>query len=132
MPVTIRGIYHNLKESEYTASNGEVVFFFSSKLYRDKFLNKYKEQRTITSKRMNKITKADEYNTDMLSDFLLYRDIETRGFYAWVKGVTIEWQSMYLYALARMTEKNTQDWFEMQKPKLEERKRIMESTYQVK
>lgn len=125
MPVTTKGIYHNLKESEYTASNGEVVFFFSSIVYRNKFLERYKEHRDSTNKRINKITKTEAYNCNMLSDLILYQHIETRGFHAWVKGVNIECQSMYQYALAKMTEKNTPDWFEMQKPNLKERNNII-------
>lgn len=119
MPQTKRGIYHNLKESKYTISNSEVVFFFSSKFYMDKFLNTYQEEREKFAVKFTKF--ALPLNMVILSDLILYKTIEKRGFRAWYKGVDISWQEISLYALRKMTDENITDWYPMQKPKLEER-----------
>lgn len=132
MPATKRGIYHNLKESNYTISNGEIVFFFSSKFYMHKFLIEYKDYRVYFKSKMDLVVHEYVLNMDMLADISLYRKIEKRGFRAWLEGMDISWRDLHLYALRRMTKKNTPDWYAIPKPKLDERKRIMESTYQTK
>lgn len=125
MPATKRGIYHNLKESKYTVSNSEIVFFFSSKLYMTKFLEGYKEHREKFLERMDKLTGDIPLNMNTLADITFYIDIEKRGFHAWLKGVSIDCEDLHLYALRKMTLRNTEDWYEIQKPKLDERIKIM-------
>lgn len=125
MPSSKRGIFHNLHESSYTVSNTEIVFFFSSELYRKKFLRKYKENRNIINDRLTKNSYDISINRDMLADVYLYIDIETRGFKAWLKGADITCEELHRYALQRTTEPNTLDWQEIQKPKLNERLKIM-------
>jgi|SRR6185312_650529 len=132
MPPTKRGIYHNLKESKYTISNTEVVFFFSSRFYMRKFLDGYKEYRLFFNKNMSKIAGVNPLNMDILADISYYEDIEKRGFYVWLKGVDISCEDLHRYALRKMTEANTLDWQEIQKPNLEERKKIMGLTYRTK
>lgn len=126
MPATQRGVYHNLKESKYTVSNSEIVYFFSSMVYLNKFMDQYKENRKVFKERLYKVFPQSPYNTDMLADAKLYEEIEKRGFHVWMKGVTICRNDLYLYALRKMIEKNTLEWSKIQKPKLGERKRIME------
>lgn len=126
MPVTRGGVYHNIKESTYCVGNDEVIFFFSSDVYRQKFLNGYEANRKTFNVKMKKLIEDEVFCYNFLADMLYYKSNEKRGFYAWIKGVEIQWQDMYLYALGKMTNKNTKNWYEMQKPKLEERKRIME------
>jgi hypothetical protein len=121
MPPTLRGIYHNLKESEYTISNSEIVFFFSSELYLRKFMEGYKENRIKFIEKLDKITVDNKLNMNTLADITLYKTIEKRGFRAWLKGVDIDWQEIHKYALRKMTEKNTPDWSRIPKPKLGER-----------
>ena len=128
MPPTRRGIYHNLKESEYTVSNSEIVFFFSSRVYKEKFLREYKENRKDFRNRVIKQGKDIPINLDIIADITLYENIEKRGFRACVGGVDTSCENLYQYALRLVTKKNTLDWYEMQKPKLGERKRIMTST----
>ena len=129
MPATSWGVYHNLKESEYTVSNDEAVFFFSSVVYQEKFFAQYSEHRALFNKRMKFATgRNTPYNMSVLADLVLYTKIEKRGFYCWVKGVAMDWQSMHAYALRKMTDENTHDWRKTQKPKLKERLKIMEST----
>jgi hypothetical protein len=45
MPATKRGVYHNLRESEYAVSNTEIAFFFSSEFVMNKYLSGYKDNR---------------------------------------------------------------------------------------
>lgn len=125
MPATKRGIYHNLRESKYTASNGEVVYFFSSRFYLGKFLDGYQEHREITEKRFERIVKNNPLNVDMLSDAIFYQKVEKRGFYVWIKGVEVDWRDLYQYALQKMTVKNMPGWSEIQRPKLGERLKNM-------
>lgn len=123
MPQTKRGIYHNLKESKYTISNSEIVYFFSSKLYMDKFLVGYKSYR---EKFMQKVLHFDSpLNMEILADIEFYKLTEKRGFRVLHKGVDISCDDIYLYALQKMTQKNTKDWCVVQKPKLEERIKSM-------
>ena len=121
MPATLRGIYHNLKESEYTVSNSEIVFFFSSEVNLKKFLDRYKHHREKFTSKIEKVTCDNPLNMNTLADITLYKLIEKRGFRAWIKGVDIDWHELHQYALRTMTEKNTHDWSRMQKPKLRER-----------
>ena len=127
MPKTKRGIYHNLKESKYTISNGEIVFFFSSRFYMNKYLNEYKENREHFINRLIKHNEVIPLNLEILADLSLYKTIEKRGYRACIKGVEIGWEELHQYALRKMTSVNTLDWFEMQKPKLSERRKSMES-----
>lgn len=125
MPVTLRGIYHNLKESKYTISNSEVVFFFSSELYLRKFMSDYQCNRVEFNKRLNKVTNEIPLNMDMLADITLYEKTEKRGFRVWLKGVNIDWGELYKYSLRKMTEKDSLGWEVIEKPKLTERMTMM-------
>ena len=126
MPVTLRGVYHNLKESKYTISNSEVVFFFSSKSYLDKFMKDYQNNRVEFNRRLDKAITETPLNMDTIADIKFYDEIEKRGFYAWLKGVNIDCNELYRYALRKMTEQNTPNWSEIQRPKLHERVRSLE------
>ena len=121
MPPTLRGIFHNLKESKYTVSNSEIVFFFSSEFYLNKFLEGYQENRIKFIEKLDKITIDNKLNMNTLADITFYKSIEKRGFRAWLKGVDIDWQEIHKYALRKMTEKNTPDWLRIPRPKLGER-----------
>jgi hypothetical protein len=124
MPATLKGIYHNLKESEYVVSNSEITFFFSSELYLTKFMNGYKDNRKKLMERTKKETTHVNLNLNTLSDITLYKTIEKRGFLARLKGVDLNWQDLEKYALRKMTEENTSDWLRIPKPKLSERFKI--------
>lgn len=103
MPSTRRGIYHNLRESKYTASNSEAVFYFSSELYLQKFLDRYKENR---QKNENQ-----NINFDTLSDVNLYLDVEKRGFFVRLMRAKITREDLYNYAIRKMSFKNSLDWY---------------------
>lgn len=110
MPVTKRGIYHNLRESKYTVSNSEIVFFFSSELYLTKFMEGYKIHRECFDQKVEKIMNDIPLNLDMLADITLYRLIEKRGFFVRMKRLRIDWNDLYKYALRRMNEIESLDW----------------------
>jgi hypothetical protein len=106
MPKTAKGIYHNLRESKYTISNNEVVFYFSSNLYRDKFLKEYKINRKLFKKKID----DNPLNMDTLSDVLLYQKIEKRGFFVRLDRAMITFNDLYKYSLRKMNEQNSPDW----------------------
>ena len=125
MPVTLRGVYHNLKESEYTVSNTEIVFFFSSEFYLNKFMSGYQKNRKKFISHLEKNVDTT-LNMNTLADLSFYKTIEKRGFRAWLKGVDMKWEELQNYALRKMTEPSTLNWSRIQKPKLRERIKIME------
>jgi hypothetical protein len=126
MPVTLRGIYHNLKESTYTVSNSEIVFFFSSEVYLTKFMEGYQENREKFLDKIEKNVTDVSLNMTTLADISFYKSIEKRGFRAWLKGAEMSWEEIQKYALRKMTEQSTPDWQRIVKPKLKERIKIME------
>jgi len=126
MPATLRGIYHNLRESTYVVSNSEITFFFSSELYLNKFIDGYKAHRLLFLDKLAKNVVDTTLNMETLADISYYKSIEKRGFYAWLKGVDMTWEEIQKYALRKMTEPNTLDWLRIPRLKLEERIRIME------
>lgn len=116
MPVTKRGIYHNLKESKYTISNHEVVFFFSSKVYRDKFLKEYQENR---EKRKYKMIEEEScFNLELLADVRLYMVIEKRGFRVKVKNVEMNWKEFNQYMVRKMMDEMKTEWYLCDVPKV--------------
>jgi hypothetical protein len=118
MPATKDGIFHNLKESEYTVSNSEIVFFFSSKFYLNKFMEEYKTHREKFNRTTKRITIDNPLNMEILADITLYRYIEKRGFLVWLKGSSISWEELHRYALRKMTEPNTEEWAVMNRSHL--------------
>lgn len=111
MPITSRGVYHNLKESKYTISNGEVVFFFSSKYVMNKFLIGYPDHREKYLQKLNKLDEAIPLNMNILADIKFYKTVEKRGFRATLKGNDIEFEELYQYSLRKMADNNPQNWF---------------------
>lgn len=114
MSVTRRGIYHDLTESEYVISNGEITLFFSSRVYMKKFLRDYEANRGKWRKRL--VSREKEplpINLDTLADVLLYEEIERRGFRAVVMGVEYDWERLLQYALGQGIKKHTTNWREV-------------------
>lgn len=126
MPATSRGVYHNLKESKYAASNGEAALFFSSEFYLNKFLMGYLDQREKFKNKMKTIAPENELNFDMMSDIQFYIKVEKRGFRAWLRGVDVSCRDLDLYVLRKMIEPHSQNWRKILVPKLAERVKIME------
>jgi hypothetical protein len=111
MPVTKRGIYHNLMESKYTVSNSEIVFFFSSEVYLNKFMDGYQNHRVIFLEKMAKIAVENPLNMATLADITYYKKVEKRGFFVRLKRAKITWDDLYKYALRKMSDKNTLEWY---------------------
>ena len=113
MSATKRGIYHDLTESEYAVSNGEIALFFSSRVYMKKFLRDYEANRGKWRKRL--VSREKEplpINLDTLADVLLYEEIERRGFRAVVMGVEYDWERLLHFALGQGIKKHTTAWAE--------------------
>lgn len=100
MPITRYGVYHNLKESKYSISYEGIEYFFSSKVYLDKFKKELEENR----KKYEKFFNRNELNLNIktLSDISLYKMIEKRGFRVEYKGVNVGWQELKRIATIRL------------------------------
>ena len=120
MGKTRRGVYHNLLESEYAISNNEVAFFFSSMFYLNKFMVGYKQHREDFRKRVERTFINHPLNSDFIADLHFYKRIEKRGFRVVFKGGDLSWRKIHELELAGKINKNTKDWFVMQKVKLGE------------
>lgn len=79
MKKTIRGVYHDLNDSDYIVISNNIKFYFSSKLYKDKFIKKREENNAIINYSLKKRFKVN-FKTEILADVLLYSKIEIRGF----------------------------------------------------
>lgn len=58
----------------------------------------------------NKLKVETTLNFDTLSDIEYYRKTEKRGFYVWLKGVSLEWEELNLYSVRKMTEEKSPEW----------------------
>lgn len=77
--ITRHGIYKDLSQSTYLTVKEGNTYYFSSMLYKDKFLQKYEENRkTINESLSNRFDFTIKLN--MLCDIALYKKIEKRGF----------------------------------------------------
>ena len=107
MPKTAKGIYHDLRESKYSISIDDIEYFFSSKLYRDKFERELQRNRDkydwfFNGKKLN-------LNFNTLADISLYVIVEKRGFRVKVKGCSVNWQTLRNEAVARLNLKEKAD-----------------------
>lgn len=78
--MTKNGICLDLKKSEYKVSRFGVIFYFSSKMYLDKFIrnvNAYVNEETFKIKNKYKVNA----NFDLMLAISCYKKIEKRGFY---------------------------------------------------
>lgn len=67
-----------------------VVYVFSSELYRNKFIEKYEGHRNkINESLSNRF--GFTIKSDVISDMKLYTTIEKRGFLIYCDGVACEW-----------------------------------------
>lgn len=121
MPQTKRGIFHNLRESKYTVSNGEIVFFFSSDYYLKKFMEGYKNNRKQFLPDNFKVENLDKPNISLVADIYFYLCTEKRGFYVWFKNYEIDVFDLYNLALDKLIDENILEWEEIVRPRLKER-----------
>lgn len=80
MELTRNGICRDLSESPYRLTVGSLTYYFSSKLY----LEKFKRKREIHRARIREVlTRRYTVEVDLadLSDLVLYGQVETRGYH---------------------------------------------------
>ena len=88
---SVRGVYYDLKQSKYVFTVGGIKFYFSSVLYRDKFMDRYLDECERFHEAINKIYKDKfDIRASTLALVRLYTLIEKRGFYIKVNGVGID------------------------------------------
>jgi hypothetical protein len=114
LPPTLRGVYHNLKESKYVVSNNDITFFFSSEHTLNKFMNGYQKYREIFRQKTT-ILNETNFNLDTTADIEFYRRTEKRGFYVWLKGVSMSTEDLYKYSIRMMTEQNSPEWVRIER-----------------
>jgi len=119
LPITKRGVYHNLKESKYVVSNTDITFFFSSEHTLNKFMNGYEKQRE--NDRFYGELNGTPFNLHILSDIEFYKRCEKRGFYVWLKGFSINNDELYQYALRKMLDAESPKWIRVERLKVGER-----------
>ncbi|UTC25167.1 transcriptional regulator [Cytobacillus phage Bfsp1] len=111
MPATKRGIYHNLRESKYTVSNTEIVFYFSSESYLNKFMDGYQNHREKFADKWNKtIKEKTPLNVDTFADIIYYIETEKRGFFVRAGRAMINKNDLFEYALRKMMQKPSPLW----------------------
>ena len=82
---TIRGIYNNLSESTYEYAYHGIKFYFSSRVYMEKFINRLED---FIDEELNKISvkfRTEVEGTDVMA-IKLYTLIEKRGFLVEING----------------------------------------------
>ena len=72
-------IYNDINESNYTFKYDDLVFYFSSKFYLEKFTREYSNFIKDETMKFKIKYKCNAYIDDMLL-LLLYKKIEKRGF----------------------------------------------------
>lgn len=93
--LTRNGICYNLSKSPYTTrlvyGDTLIIFYFSSERYKNKFDNELADARNKLHESLSKRFKI-KITFDFLSDLILYRKVEKRGFYVFYDGeVFTEW-----------------------------------------
>lgn len=101
LPLTRRGIYTNIMESKYSFSISGIEYFFSSKVYMQKFKDRLINNREYYVTKMVKLGFMG--NCCYYADLRLYRKIETRGFKVVRNGEVLSWQKASEFALQKMT-----------------------------
>lgn len=86
---TIRGIYYDLNESDYTFSYDKLTFYFSSRCYLEKFKNLYVNYIKQETLKLSSKYKCIVYGNEMIL-LSLYKNIEKRGFKVEYNGKVID------------------------------------------
>lgn len=83
--LTKNGIELNLKESNYVVNITGLSFYFSSELYKNKFINNVRE---FVNQENTKINLKYKININLETYFAIvfYKKIEKRGFYITLDG----------------------------------------------
>ena len=86
---TIRGIYYDLNESDFTFSYDRLTFYFSSRYYLNKFKSMYVNYIKQETLKLSSRYKCIVYGDEMIL-LSLYKNIEKRGFRVEYKGKSID------------------------------------------
>ena len=78
-------VYNDINESIYTFKYDNLVFYFSSKFYQEKFIREYSEYLKDEIMKLKIKFKCNIYCDEMIL-LLLYKKIEKRGFKVLYKG----------------------------------------------
>lgn len=107
--MTRRGIEYNLEISPYSFKNESgYIFVFSSKYHLNTFIKKQAANRKkINDSLSNRFNFYIEFNT--LADFILYRQIEQRGFLILKGGDVLKCQNIIKLGGEKATQKNLHD-----------------------
>ena len=79
------GVCYTLEKTPYITTLGTLTFYFSSKMHLEKFLERFKDNRNRVNESLENRFNV-RFSLDVLADILLYKSIETRGFYITKKG----------------------------------------------
>lgn len=78
-------VYNDINESNYTFKYDNLVFYFSSKFYQEKFIREYSDYLKDEIMKLKIKFKCNIYCDEMIL-LLLYKKIEKRGFKVLYKG----------------------------------------------
>lgn len=78
-------VYNDINESNYTFKYDNLVFYFSSKFYQEKFIREYSDYLKDETMKLKIKFKCNIYCDEMIL-LLLYKKIEKRGFKVLYKG----------------------------------------------
>ena len=78
-------IYNDINESTYTFKYDDLVFYFSSNFYKEKFIKEYSNFIKEETMKLKVKFKCNIYCDEMIL-LLLYKKIEKRGFKVTIKG----------------------------------------------
>lgn len=81
----IKMIYNDINESNYTFNYDNLVFYFSSNFYKEKFIKEYSDFIKNETMKLKIKFKCNIYCDEMIL-LLLYKKIEKRGFKVEYKG----------------------------------------------
>ena len=89
--ITRGGVCYDLKSSPYTyqipyKDKGTIVYYFSSKTYREKFIETTLKARERIDSAINQRLGVN-VNTEILADLVNYNTIEKKGFHCTLMGV---------------------------------------------
>lgn len=88
---TKRGIYTDIKESDYCYTIRGITFYFSSMFYLRNFTKALDEELTIFNERANNVYKKKfQLKMDKLALIRLYELIERRGFRIEIEGNEVD------------------------------------------
>lgn len=83
--ISTRGVYNNLNESTYEYTYNGITYFFSSKVYRDKFIERLENFIEIESDKLSVKFKT-KVDGDNIFAIKFYTIIEKRGFRIIIDG----------------------------------------------